>query len=66
MLWSTHRLNLYDSLEQPTHEERKMLVRTMIQEVGRDVGTKRIEWVKINPDYKILFRLMDGQGLRIG
>ena len=37
-----------------------MLVRTMIQEVGCDVGTKRIVWVKVNPDYEILFRLMDG------
>jgi len=23
------------------------------------VGTKRIMWVKVNPDYEILFRLMD-------
>ena len=37
-----------------------MLVRTMIQEAGCDVGTKRILWVKVNPDYEILFRLMDG------
>ena len=36
-----------------------MLVRTMIQEVGCDVGTKCIVWVKVNPDYEILFRLMD-------
>ncbi len=36
-----------------------MLVRTMIQEVGCDVGTKRIMWVKVSPDYEILFRLMD-------
>ena len=26
----------------------------------RDVGTKRIMWVKVKPDYEILFRLMDG------
>ncbi len=43
-----------------TKEERKLLVRTMLQEVGCDVGTKRIVWVKVNPDYEILFRLMDG------
>jgi hypothetical protein len=36
-----------------------MLVRTMIQEVGCDVGTKHIVWVKVHPDYEILFRLMD-------
>ena len=52
-------LNLHDSWEWATREERKMLVRTMIQEVGCDVGTKRIVWVKVNPDYEILFRLMD-------
>ena len=38
-----------------TYESRKM-----IQEAGCDVGTKRIVWVKVNPDYEILFRLMDG------
>lgn len=37
-----------------------MLVRTMVQEVDCDVGTKRIVWVKVRPDYEILFRLMDG------
>ncbi len=37
-----------------------MLVRTMIREAGCDVGTKCIVWVKVNPDYEILFRLMDG------
>jgi hypothetical protein len=53
-------LNLHDSWEWAAREERKMLVRTMIQEVGCDVGIKRIVWVKVNPDYEILFRLMDG------
>ena len=53
-------VNLNDSWEWATREERKMLVRTMIQEAGCDVGTKRIVWVKVNPDYEILFRLMDG------
>ena len=53
-------LNLHDSWEWATREERKMLVRTMIQEAGCDVGTKRIVWVKVNPDYEILFRLMEG------
>jgi len=37
-----------------------MLVGTMIQEVGCDVGTKSIVWVKLRPDYVILVRLMDG------
>ncbi len=53
-------LNLHDSWEWATKEERRMLVRTMVQEVGCDVGTKRIMWVKVKPDYEILFRLIDG------
>jgi len=53
-------LNLDDSWEWATREELKMLVRTMIQEAGCDVGTKCIVWVKVNPNYEILFRLMDG------
>jgi hypothetical protein len=51
---------LHDSWEWATCAERKMLVRTMSQEAGCDVGTKRIMWVKVNPDYEILFRWMDG------
>ena len=39
-------VNLNDSWEWATREERKMLVRTMIQEAGCDVGTKRIVWTK--------------------
>jgi hypothetical protein len=52
-------LNLREGWEWATREERKMLVRTMIQEAGCDVGTKRIVWVKVNPDYEILFQFMD-------
>jgi hypothetical protein len=32
----------------------------MIQEVGCDVGSKRILWVKVNLDFEVLFRLVDG------
>jgi hypothetical protein len=32
----------------------------MIQEVGVDMAAKCILWVKVNPDYEILFQLMDG------
>jgi hypothetical protein len=53
-------LNLHDNWEWAVREESKKLVRTMIQEVGCDVGSKHIVWVKVNPDYEILFRLMDG------
>ena len=52
-------LNLRESWEWATKEERKMLVRSMIQEVGCDVSTKKIVWVKVNPDFEILFRIMD-------
>jgi hypothetical protein len=31
-----------------------------MQEVRWDEGVKRIVWVKVNPDYEILFKLMDG------
>ena len=53
-------LDLRETWENTTMEERKDLARMMIQEAGCDVGTKRIVWVKVNPDYEILFRLMDG------
>jgi site-specific DNA recombinase len=53
-------LNLHYSWEWATREERKMLVRTMIQEAGCDVGTKRIVWVRVNPDNEIFFKLIDG------
>ncbi len=42
-------LNLSESWDWATKEERKLLVRTMIQEVGCDVGTKRIKWIKVSP-----------------
>jgi hypothetical protein len=53
-------LHLHNSWEWANKEGRRLLVRTMIQEAGCDVGTKSIVWVKIKPDYEILFRLMDG------
>ena len=34
-------------------------MRTITPDVGCDMGTKCIVWVKVNPDYEILFRLMD-------
>jgi len=37
-----------------------MLVRTMLQEGSRDVGTKRIVCGKVYPDYVILLRLVVG------
>ena len=53
-------LDLRESWEWATREERKMLVRMMIQEAGCDVGAKRMRWIKVRPDYEMLFSLMDG------
>ena len=36
-----------------------MLVRTNVQEAGCDIGTDLIVWIRVNPDYEILFRYMD-------
>jgi hypothetical protein len=52
-------IDLCESWEWSAKEERRDLVRMMIQEVSCDVGTKCIGWDKVNPDYEILFRLMD-------
>jgi hypothetical protein len=39
-------LDLRDSWEWATKEERKELAHMMIQEVGIDVGAKRVLWIK--------------------
>ena len=43
-----------------TWEERKQLVHLMIQEVGCDVESKCLKWVKVRPDYDALFSLLNG------
>jgi site-specific DNA recombinase len=53
-------LDLRETWENATLEERKDLVHVMIQEVGCDVAAKRILWVKVRPDYEPLFALLDG------
>lgn len=53
-------LNLRESWEWAAKEERKDLVRMMIQEVGVDVVAKRVVWVKARPDYEPLFSILDG------
>lgn len=50
-------LNLRASWEWATREEHRLMVHTMLPKAGGDVGTKRIVWVKVRPDYEILFRL---------
>ncbi len=53
-------LDLRETWENSTKEERKDLVHIMIQEVGVDVTVKRILWVKARPDYEPLFSILDG------
>lgn len=53
-------LDLRETWESTTKEERKDLVHVMIQEVGVDVATKRVLWVKARPDYEPLFSILDG------
>ena len=43
-----------------------MWVHTMLQEAGFNVDTKRIIWGKVNPNYEVLFRLMDRLRLDAG
>jgi len=42
------------------YEERKDLVHVMIQEVGDDMATKCMLWVKARPDYEPLFLILNG------
>jgi DNA invertase Pin-like site-specific DNA recombinase len=53
-------LDLRETWESTTKEERKDLVHVMIQEVGVDVAAKRVLWVKVRPDYEPLFSILDG------
>jgi hypothetical protein len=52
-------LDLRESWEWATMEERKELARMMIQEVGVDVAAKHVIWVKARPDFEVLFHLLD-------
>jgi SAM-dependent methyltransferase len=52
-------LNLRESWEWATKEERKDLARMMIQEVGVDVAAKRVIWIKARPDFDVLFQLLN-------
>ena len=65
MLWSAIEraaktfLNLQETWENTTQEERKDLVHVMIQAVGVDMEAKSILWVKARPDYEPLFSILD-------
>jgi hypothetical protein len=52
-------LDLRESWEWATKEERKDLARMMIQEVGVDVAAKRVIWIKARPDFDVLFQLLN-------
>lgn len=53
-------LDLRETWENTTLEERKDLVHVMLQQVGVDVAAKRILWVKVRPDYEPLFAILEG------
>jgi len=53
-------LDLRETWENTTLVERKDLVHVMLQEVGVDVATKQILWIKVRPDYEPLFAILDG------
>jgi hypothetical protein len=52
-------LDLRESWEWATKEERRDLARMMIQEVGVDVADKRVIWIKARPDFDVLFQLLN-------
>ena len=52
-------LNLRESWEWATKEERKDLARMMIQEVCVDVAATRVIWIKARPDFDVLFQLLN-------
>ena len=53
-------LDLRETWENTTQEERRDLVHVMIQEVGVDMDAKCVLWVKARPDYEPLFSIIDG------
>lgn len=52
-------LDLRESWEWVTKEERKDPARMIIQEVGVDVAAKRVIWTKARPDFDVLFQLLN-------
>jgi hypothetical protein len=53
-------LDLCESWENSTKEERKDPIHLMIQEVGVDLTLKHAVWVKVKPDYESLFSIVIG------
>jgi hypothetical protein len=53
-------LDLRETWENATQEERGDLVNVLIQEVSIDMADKCILWVKARPDYEPMFSIQDG------
>ncbi len=53
-------LDINGSWQWATREEQRELVHMMILEAGCDLGAKRILWVKVRPDFEVLFQLVEG------
>ena len=60
---ATTLLNLRDSWEKATPEERRELTQMMLQEVGCSVREKQIIWVKPRSGFEILFQLLSDLSL---
>jgi len=52
-------LDLSETRESTTQEERVDLVHVMIQEVGVDMAAKCMLWIRARPDYEPLFTILD-------
>src|SRR4030042_1454275 len=52
-------LDLRETWENTTQEERKDLVHMMIQEVGVNLVAKCMLWIRVRPDYEPLFSILD-------
>ena len=52
-------LDLRETWENTTHEERKDLVHMMLQEVGVDLVGKSMLWIRVRPDYEPLFSILN-------
>lgn len=53
-------LDLRETWESTTQEERVGLVHGMIQEGGIDMDAKCMLWIRAHPDYELLFSILDG------
>ncbi len=53
-------LDLCETWENTTQEERRDLVHVMIQEVGVGLAARCMMWVTARPDYEPLFSILDG------